>query len=351
MNIFQFILNGIMRWWMKSWVRLMISRPYATTRQGGVMSLIGLAMASILPTANAHAQTVPSPDSIMVVVSESTDAYQQVAESMRVRFELTSPERAKFTVQTSQEVAGKGVEAFSGSQLVVTVGVQAAQQVSGYGLRLPVLHTLMPKASYEKILQAKVPATAQNVSALYIDQPYERQLELIHYVIPAVTRVGVLLGVDGLGAAQAFEQTAKTLNLQIETETVRSPEQLPSALKRVLGRSEVLLALPDAQVYNQTTLPTILLNAYRSNEPVFGFSAGQVKAGALAAVYSTPEQIGNHAGEWLLRAGAGGKWSLSAPQFPRYFSVAVNREVSRSLGLQIDEDIVLQEKLKRSRKE
>jgi putative tryptophan/tyrosine transport system substrate-binding protein len=136
----------------------------------------------------------------------------------------------------------------------------------------------------------------------------------------------------------------------MELESLKSPEELPSSLKRVLARSEALLALPDAQVYNQSTLQGILLNAYRSGAPVFGYSAAQVKAGALAAVYSTPEQIGSHAAELLLKAGDGNKWTLPAAQHPRYFNIAVNREVSKSLGFSIDEDIVLHEKLKRNAK-
>jgi putative tryptophan/tyrosine transport system substrate-binding protein len=348
MGIFLYKLIDANWWWLKSWVRSMPSMRGALLRRGVATTMIGAILIPFILALSVQAQTVSTTDNIMVVVSESTDAYQQVAERMRIRFELTAPERAKFTVQTLQEVTAKGQDTFSGSQLVVTVGVQAAQLVNGYGLRVPVLHTLIPKASYEKILQGKVPAIAQNISALYIDQPHARQLELVHCVMPQASHVGVLLGADGSATAKSLEQAAKTLGLQMETESVLNPEQLPSSLKRVLARSEALLALPDAQVYNQSTLPTILLNAYRSNAPVFGFSAGQVKAGALAAVYSTPEQIGNHAGEWLLRAGAGGKWTLSAPQYPRYFSVAVNREVSRSLDIQVDEDIVLQEKLKRS---
>ncbi len=337
-----------MWWWLKSWVRRDALCRDRALRRTVVRSLVSAMLVPLLAGPIAYAQTAAAPDNVVIVVSESTDAYQQVAERLRVRFELTAPERAQFTVQTAQAISAKGAEAFANSQLVVTVGLRAAQLVHGYGLRIPVLHTLVPKASYEKMLQDKAPLLAQNISALYIDQPHGRQLELLHCVLPTATRVGALLGADSTATAKSLDQTAKAMGLQIELESVPSPEQLPSALRRVLVRSEALLALPDAQVYNQSTLPTILLNAYRDNQPVFGFSASQVKAGALAAVYSTPEQIGNQAGEWLLRASAGGKWSLSAPQYPRYFNVAVNREVSRSLELPVDEDIVLHDKLKRS---
>jgi putative tryptophan/tyrosine transport system substrate-binding protein len=295
-------------------------------------------------TANA-AQT----DNIAIVVSENAAAYMQVAERLRVRFELENPERARFIIIPAQALDGKNAEALANYELVVSVGVRAATLVNNFDLRAPVLHTLVPRAAYDQILLSKA-AAGKNISAVFIDQPVSRQLELIRLTAPQVEKVGVLLGNDAVAVSRALEQAAKPLGLQMEWESLKSPQELPSSLKRLLARSEALLALPDAQVYNQSTLQGILLNAYRSGEPVFGFSAAQVKAGALAAVYSTPEQIGNYAGEILLKAGEGNKWVLPPLQYPRYFNIAVNREVSKSLGLYIDEDIVLHEKLKRNAK-
>jgi putative tryptophan/tyrosine transport system substrate-binding protein len=287
-----------------------------------------------------------APDNVAIVVSENADAYTQVAERLRVRFELENPERARFITIPAQALEGKNAEALANYQLVVSVGVRAATLINNMDLRTPVLHTLIPRSAYEQLLLAR-PAN-KNVSAVFIDQPVIRQLELIRLSAPQVDRVGSLLGNDSSASARALEQSARLLGLQMELEVLKAPDELPSALKRTLARSDALLALPDVQVYNQSTLQGILLNAYRSGAPVFGFSAAQVKAGALAAVYSTPEQIGSYAGEILLKAGEGNKWTLPVAQYPRYFNVAVNREVSRSLGLQIDEDIVLQEKLKRT---
>ena len=42
---------------------------------------------------------------------------------------------------------------------------------------------------------------------------------------------------------------------------------------------------------------------------------------------------------------------LPAPQYPRNFSVAVNRQVSRSLGLEPEEDTVLRDRIQRSERE
>ncbi|MGB8855601.1 MAG: hypothetical protein WCC58_02900, partial [Burkholderiales bacterium] len=72
-------------------------------------------------TANA-AQT----DSIVIVVSETTDAYTQVGERLRVRFELDNPERARFITIPAQSIDVKNPDALANYQVVVTVGVRAA---------------------------------------------------------------------------------------------------------------------------------------------------------------------------------------------------------------------------------
>ncbi|MGB8337589.1 MAG: ABC transporter substrate binding protein [Burkholderiales bacterium] len=293
------------------------------------------------------ADTPAAPDKIAIVVSENTEAYNQVAERLRVRFELENPERARFITIPAQSLDSINRETLASYQLVVSVGVRAATLVNNFDLRVPLLNTLIPRIAYDQLLLAK-PGAGKNISAIYIDQPVSRQLALLRLTAPQANHVGALLGKDSAAAARGLEQAARAQGLQMELEILKSPEELPSSLRRMLARSDALLALPDAQVYNQSTLQAILLNAYRGGVPVFGFSAAQVKAGALAAVYSTPEQIGNQAAEILLKAGDDNKWSLPPAQYPRYFEVAVNREVSRSLGMLVDEDIVLQEKLKRN---
>lgn len=106
------------------------------------------------------------------------------------------------------------------------------------------------------------------------------------------------------------------------------------ALQRVLGDAQVLLALPDPAVFNSQTAANILMAAYRRQVPLVGFSPAYVKAGALLAVYSTPTQVGTRGGEVLRQALAGG--SLPPPQWPREYSIGINQDVARSLGLALD---------------
>ena len=117
-------------------------------------------------------------------------------------------------------------------------------------------------------------------------------------------------------------------------------------LKRLLGESDVLLAVPEPLIYNRNTIQSILLTTYRHEVPLLGFSPSYVKAGAIAAVFTMPEQIGQQAAEMIQHLAA--ERRLPLPQSPRYFSVGVNAQVARSLGIGLDDEISLINKLKRT---
>ena len=107
-------------------------------------------------------------------------------------------------------------------------------------------------------------------------------------------------------------------------------------LRELFDATDVLLALPDPQVFNGLTIQNILTAAYRQRVPLAGFSPAYVKAGALLALYSTPAQLGAQSGE-IARAVLAGR-PLPPPQAPREFSVGVNADVARSLGIAVDAD-------------
>jgi ABC-type uncharacterized transport system substrate-binding protein len=104
-----------------------------------------------------------------------------------------------------------------------------------------------------------------------------------------------------------------------------------------------LLALPDSAVYNDSTIRNILLATYHRGIPLIGYSSGYVKAGALCAVYSTPEQIAAQAAQLIFKFKDTHK--LPAPQYPQEFEVTVNPQVADSLGLQIKNATALHDEI------
>jgi len=118
--------------------------------------------------------------------------------------------------------------------------------------------------------------------------------------------------------------------------TIQHEDDLTSSLKPLLETSSALLAVPDPLVHQRGTAQTLLLTSYRYQKPVIGYSQAYVTAGALAAVYSSPENIARQAAE-ITRNYPDRQSTLPSPQPPRYFSVGINRQVARSLNIDIQD--------------
>ncbi|HMZ82855.1 MAG TPA: ABC transporter substrate binding protein [Rhodocyclaceae bacterium] len=229
---------------------------------------------------------------------------------------------------------------------IVTLGTRALTAVLAQEARVPVIAALVPRKAFDSAVAA---APGSQVSAVFLDQPYARQLNLIRLVLPTRPRVGVLAGPEWDVQISQLANTARDQRITLVRETVNTPKDLHPALQRILGEADSILALPDSNVFNATTLPNVLLTTYRNQQPVFGFSPAYVRAGALAAVFSTPQQNARQAAEMLQRTLSSGV--LPQPQYPRTFWVSVNPTVARSLDLKVQEEAALVAELQKLERE
>lgn len=270
---------------------------------------------------------------VWIALSEKGGVHAEVAEVLRAEHERSSG-RAEVLVRPWRELlAADGPP----PRLVVAVGVGALRGLAETEMRTPLLGVLVPRAVYLRIAEP-VGRAGRQVSSIWLDQPIMRQLDLLRLALPARNRVGVLLGPESKLFEAEFQRAAAERNLELVTARVEGAEQLATATQRVLGDADVLLALPDPQVYNGATIQNILTAAYRQRVPLIGFSPAYVKAGAMLSLYSTPAQVGAQAAE-MVRTVLGGR-PLPAPQGPRAFTIGVNADVARSLGIALEDDAV-----------
>lgn len=273
------------------------------------------------------------PVSVWVALSDVGGAHAEAAEALRAEIEQAQPGRIVWHVRHWSQFA----DAKPGPQWVVAVGYAAQRGMqdlfAAEAAPPPLLAILVPRLAFERIAdQSRV--HAGTLSAVFLDQPLARQLDLIRLALPTARSIGILYGGESRGHSPALEKAARERDMKLGTALV-AQGGLSSALQQVLGDADALLALPDPAVFNSETAANILMATYRRHVPLIGFSPSYVKAGALLALYSTPAQAGTRGGEVLRQAMAGK--SLPSPQWPREFTVAVNHDVARSLGLALHE--------------
>lgn len=265
-----------------------------------------------------------APLSVTVVLSENTGAYQEFSSTLR---EKLSNKNVAFTVIDNP--AGP----IPAAGLVVSVGMKAAAAAAGSKASV-VLNVLIPSSGYDKLLRDfPQRAHSKTFSAIFMDQPMERQARLIKAILPGARRVGIMFDSFPPDELSVLKQRAARHGLSLQEQIIGPGISLYAALQALLQNSEVLLALPDDTVYNSSTIRNILLATYRSGIPMIGFSPGYVKAGALGAVFSTPAQIVVQAASAIQQYGE--IRTLPAAQYPQMFEVTTNEQVARSLGLNI----------------
>ncbi len=292
-----------------------------------IFSIIFLALFSQLAAA--------ADTSILMIKSSDDLVYNKVAHSALQYLEqaCANSTRTCRTPAVSVESVEEGVDnrmINSGDwDLIVTIGTKAANLVSRSGTNTPTLYSLIPSNSFNNIRKK---SHSVQTSAIFIDQPISRQLALVKAIMPERIKVGVILGRYSSVSKSSLNTRMHSMKLT-PIISYATPDNINRVIEGIFKKTNVLLALPDPSIYNKQTVLTILLSSYRHRVPIIGYSAAFVKSGAIAAVYSTPSDIGHHIGDEIGKFVSSSERNLSSPSYPRYFSINVNKSVANSLNI------------------
>ena len=273
--------------------------------------------------------------SLVIVSAERGTGYQETASALLVELSRGGTPISATDVQQVLVSDLTNSEAMR-PRMFVALGTKACNALVERKHQAPVLCTLLPRLSFEGVLRDHARQVSPQLSALYLNHPFARQLDLMQLALPKTRRVGVLWGPESVQRDKKalLLEAAFVRGLQLVSAEVSQNEPVFNGLKQVLEEADVLLALPDTQIYNSGNIQNILLTSFRAKIPMFAFSPAYVRAGALVSLQSTPTQIGQQAGV-MVRGVLQGR-NLGLPEYPNDFTVSVNDNVARSLGLSLD---------------
>ena len=267
----------------------------------------------------------------MFVLSGNAAVYAKVADTTEaiIRSKCTQQQIWCDDLEFKRETAGDNPQGLSRNAYVtIALGTHAAdwfddQAYEGYRVR-----AMLPRPRPD---QSNV-FINNTLADIYIDQPVERYFALIQATIPRARRIGLLIHKSDSAQIKSLSESAQKYDFRLRTGIVDDDQIVGEAFSDILSDIDVLMALPDSRIHNGQTISHILTTAYRNNIPVIGFSSAYVKAGAMAAVYTSPEDIARQLADTLLELFNTGSVHQRFQQ-PAYFSVSINFEVARSLGL------------------
>ena len=266
-----------------------------------------------------------------IISSNSNHYHQSLIQNIQNNLERTNIKIRNIDINQQETIDKNG-------DIIISIGSKAAKFLDQNNLSNTQLRVLTKTTPYKG-------TPKNNKLQLSMTHSLCQQFALIRLLNADWKTVSIMLAKQNALETKKLETCAAQYNFTLQTILISQYVNMIDALNSSLLNSDALLALPDPSVYNAKTVKSILLTTYRHRVPVIGFSEAFVHAGALAAIHSSTDQLGKQISELIQNYFKRDKINKHYI-YPKYFDVAINKDVAKSLGITTPDRKVLIEKLK-----
>lgn len=276
--------------------------------------------------------------SVHVLLSSDTAHYAEVEQTVRDILSREQPElvvTTRLLDQAPQFAPAKGA-------YIIAVGTPATEYALAHYADTPLLSLFVPKSAWDQLL-TEHQRTAP-VGAVVIDQPVSRSLALGQLLAPSAKNVATVLGQTSRNQLDELKAEVQHRQLTLRYAELDEDDDPLSTLTPIVASADIFIAIPDHAVFNRAVAKWVLYLGFRQQIPVIGFSRSYSEAGALASVFSTPENIGRQGGELVGRLGTDEHSEAWQTHYPRYYTLHTNKLVARALGIRLPDEPTLYRK-------
>lgn len=265
-------------------------------------------------------------DDALVILSNNANIYNE----FYVKVNNTINKTYNISISYADDITE---ESFNNYKLIIVAGTKSATVVNNYKLNTPVLYSLVTKDFYNSFITNQ-PCPGSSCYGIYIDQPAGRYIQLVNSIFKNNKTIIIPVTKSTRHNIHHINSTAKELGYKSRKITVMPDGNISRLLSHELNANDILLALPDPDIYNKNTARSIILTTYHSNVPIIAYSRAFTKAGALASLYSSIDDIAEQTTILIQHI-----FSDNKPQqkgyYPEKFSLEINKAVARSQNINI----------------
>jgi ABC-type uncharacterized transport system substrate-binding protein len=254
-----------------------------------------------------HAAAISGLEQALAARSIATATFQLPADDTAVRKELNN----------------------GANQLTIAVGVDAVRAVASANSRLPLIVTMVFRADHASIHTAEGNGV-KLAGAVWLDLPVSQVVTGVRVVFPNATRLAVARNPS---QPDSPEKLAPSLLLpagvSVTSVQVGSAPELVASIRKLRGQVEFMICLPDSNLYNKTTVESLILASLEHKLPLVGYSVSFVRAGAVLGVYPDFGEVGRQT------AALAERYLSNLPvheEYPQHTNIAVNERVLHLLG-------------------
>jgi putative tryptophan/tyrosine transport system substrate-binding protein len=277
------------------------------------------------------------------VVDSGSEIHQKLQRELRNEIARRQVDNVKFVTEDElRELYHKSDKLTC--RLLLPVGTETTKTIIDLSIDAPVLSIALPSINYDSLRQMRSKSTPP-FSAIFLDQPIDRRINLLHELLPAAKRISVLLGPSTIDHKDELELALSRQNYTADIGYYDGEDNLIGVLDSLLENSDAMLSIADPAIFNTENARNILLTAYHWRIPLIGLSPAYVRAGALAAVYTSSSQLVTQVAETIESHTSCSSIKQIQSQYPKYFDVIINYQVAEAIGVVVDSQDRLRNKL------
>ena len=297
--------------------------------------LKGFLAGAIFLSMPAWLAAAPHIDEIIIVKSSDNAYFNQSVTTLidhadeSISFEVLMP------AQLNADFNGRG-----DGRLFISFGVAATNAVKQLDADARLISAYLTFEQYREL-------AIDDQLAILLDQPLHRYLAFCKLLL-GLDSVGILLE-DDLESDPPLAASADRYDLILNQYRLDAANKLLPVLRELLRENDALLMLPRQSIYNPDTLKAVLLTSYRNQKPAISYSPANVRAGALASIYSSPVDIGRHLAQIVNQRLEQPSATSVGFEYARFYSIATNPSVAQALAINLLDERELRSGLDRVR--
>lgn len=224
--------------------------------------------------------------------------------------------------------------------LVCAIATPAAQTMANATKEIPIVGTAITDYKVAKLVKDNSkPGT--NVTGTTDMNPVEAQIDLLVKIMPKAKTVGFIYNSSEVNSQLQIDlakKAAAARGLATVEATVSSVNDIQQAAQSLVGKVDALY-IPTDNVM-ASAMPNLIKITDEAKIPVFCGEAGMLKAGGVATLGIDYYKLGFQTGEMAADILSGkAKPQDMAIQSQKTFTVSLNEEAIKKLGLTIPDDI------------
>ena len=275
---------------------------------------------------------------IQVLLANQSPHYVQTADRLRAQLGKLKPGVSVRVHTGSERVAAD----WPPSDILVTIGAEALSTLRAAHPQRVALHLFVTR-DFWLDRQARDPALARH-PGLFLDQPPRQLTALARTLLPHARTLAIVLGPLARRHLTEVQTAAEALGFEPLIGVLDAADNPLAVLSPLVGAADATLVLPDRADFNGAVAKWLLQLGFRKQVPVIAFSRTYVDAGALAAVFTTPDDVAREGAELLAEWLETGRHP-EGPRYPTAHSVATNAAVAEALGIELPEDAAIGQRL------